>query len=198
MFLQLSDQSCRAVDENKSRSQSGHLFGRRPAGQMQDWRKEDAAADAHDAADESQACADQRAAQSGDTSREVAGWPVVIARRDKKEASCGGERGREEEEKRRLPHRKKSAEVGCRDGKREEGKTAPPRKMTGVRELGEALRRDDEVAGKSKNGQHRGRDPMPMEEGEIGGAAAEADARVNQCDEEKKNGQDHEAALSPR
>jgi hypothetical protein len=37
-----------------------------------------------------------------------------------------------------------------------------------------------------------------MEEGEIGGAAAEADARVNQRDEEKKNGQDHEAALSPR
>jgi hypothetical protein len=82
--------------------------------------------------------------------------------------------------------------------KREEGQTAPPRKMAGVRELGKALRRDDEVAGKSENRQHRRRDAMPMKEGEIGGAAAEAGARINQRDKEKKNGQDHEAALSPR
>jgi len=123
---------------------------------------------------------------------------VAIAQGDKEKASCGGERRREEEEEGRFPHHKKSAEIRCRDGKHEEGQTAPPRQMAGMCELGEALRRDYEVAGKPENGQHRGRDSMPMKEGEIGGAAAQADARVNQRDEEKKNGQDHGLPLSPR
>ena len=198
VFLHLSGQSRRAVDEDEARGECGHLFGWGPAGEVEDRREEDASADAHDAAEKSEASADQRAAQRGQARRAAAGRPVALAPRQQQEDSGCGERGGEEEEKGRFAHGEKPAEVGRGNGQGEEGQAAPPGEVAGVRELGEALGRYDEVAGKPEHGQQRGGDALPVDQGEIGGAAAKTDARINQRHKEKKNGEDHGARLSRR